>query len=895
MSEKTENTEYAIEKAYEPSTVEARWAQVWINERLATPDAASEKPAFSMVIPPPNITGALHLGHALNSTLQDILARTRRMQGYNVLWLPGIDHAGIATQNVVERQLAAEGTDRHSLGREAFIERVWKWKNESGGTIINQLKRLGASCDWTRLRFTMDEGLSKAVREVFTRLYGDGLIYQGDYIINWCPRCHTALSDLEVEFSETEGSLWYMEYPLAEPAGGVKSLTVATTRPETMLGDTAVAVNPEDERYRGLIGKKIRLPFVEREIPVIGDDSVSIEFGTGAVKITPAHDFNDFEVGRRHGLPSIKIMDESGRMNANAGPFAGLDRFDARKKVVDGLEEKGLLQKIDKHKLMLGGCYRCSTVVEPTLSKQWFVKVAPLAEPAIKAVEDGRTRFVPRNWENLYFDWMRNIRDWCISRQIWWGHRIPAWHCKDCKGITVASIDPDKCSKCGSTNIEQDPDVLDTWFSSALWPFSTLGWPDKTKELEKFYPTSVLSTSFDIIFFWVARMMMMGLKFMDDVPFKDVYIHALIRDAKGQKMSKSKGNVIDPLVMMEKFGTDAFRFSLAILAAQGRDIRLAEERIGGYRNFCNKIWNVARFTLMNLEGFEDGLNESGFNMADRWIWQKRNECIKEVNAAIDGYRFDEAARALYRFVWHELCDWYVELIKLDLRGEHGPERKLTAQQALVTVMRDTMKLLHPFMPFITEEIAEKLPGYEKSLMVSEFPKEGTAYREDAGRMEDVMDIIRAVRNIRTDMNVAPSAFTDCVCYTADAGLRAVLSTSEEYIKTLARIKGLVIAETGERPKYAVSALAGGGEQKKVEVFVPLGGLVDFDVEEKRLAKELEKSEVERSGVAKKLDNKEFTDKAPAEVVEKDRARLEALDEKIAKLNAGLLRIRSIKA
>src|SRR3990170_2824799 len=813
MSEKTENTEYAIEKAYEPSTVEARWAQVWINERLATPDAASEKPAFSMVIPPPNITGALHLGHALNSTLQDILARTRRMQGYNVLWLPGIDHAGIATQNVVERQLAAEGTDRHSLGREAFIERVWKWKNESGGTIINQLKRLGASCDWTRLRFTMDEGLSKAVREVFTRLYGDGLIYQGDYIINWCPRCHTALSDLEVEISETEGSLWYIEYPLAEPAGGVKSLTVATTRPETMLGDTAVAVNPEDERYKGLIGKKIRLPFVEREIPVIGDDSVSIEFGTGAVKITPAHDFNDFEVGRRHGLPSIKIMDESGRMNANAGPFAGLDRFDARKKVVDGLEEKGLLQKIDKHKLMLGGCYRCSTVVEPTLSKQWFVKVAPLAEPAIKAVEDGRTRFVPRNWENLYFDWMRNIRDWCISRQIWWGHRIPAWHCKDCKGITVASIDPDKCSKCGSTNIEQDPDVLDTWFSSALWPFSTLGWPDKTKELEKFYPTSVLSTSFDIIFFWVARMMMMGLKFMDDVPFKDVYIHALIRDAKGQKMSK----------------------------------------------------------------------------------KKRNECIKEVNAAIDGYRFDEAARALYRFVWHELCDWYVELVKLDLRGEHGPERKLTAQQALVTVMRDTMKLLHPFMPFITEEIAEKLPGYEKSLMVSEFPKEGTAYREDAGRMEDVMDIIRAVRNIRTDMNVAPSAFTDCVCYTADAGLRAVLSTSEEYIKTLARIKGLVIAETGERPKYAVSALAGGGEQKKVEVFVPLGGLVDFDVEEKRLAKELEKSEVERSGVAKKLDNKEFTDKAPAEVVEKDRARLEALDEKIAKLNAGLARIRSIRA
>ncbi|MCL4873976.1 valine--tRNA ligase [bacterium] len=896
MSEKT------LEKTYEPGSVEGRWADYWIKEKLATPGERSEKPSFSMVIPPPNITGALHLGHALNSTLQDILARSRRMRGFNVLWLPGIDHAGIATQNVVEKQLAAEGLDRHKVGREAFIERVWKWKNESGGTIINQLKRLGASCDWTRLRFTMDEGLSRAVREVFTSLYKEGLIYRGDYIINWCPRCHTALSDLEVEFNETEGSLWYMRYPLVKPAGGIEYLTVATTRPETMLGDTAVAVNPEDGRYKALIGKKVRLPFVEREIPVIGDDSVSIEFGTGAVKITPAHDFNDFEVGRRHKLQSIKVMDESARMNENAGPFKGMDRYEARKKVVSGLEEKGLLEKTEKHKLMLGGCYRCSTIVEPTLSKQWFVKVAPLAGPAIEAVEDGRIKFVPKNWENLYFDWMRNIRDWCISRQIWWGHRIPAWHCRDCGGVTVSTIDPDKCESCGCKNIEQDPDVLDTWFSSALWPFSTLGWPEKTGDLKAFYPTSVLSTSFDIIFFWVARMAMMGLKFMKDVPFREVYIHALIRDAKGQKMSKSKGNVIDPLVMMEQYGTDAFRFTLAVLAAQGRDIKLAEDRIAGYRNFCNKIWNVARFTLMNLdetffEAMASGrarVDESRFNMADKWIWERRNACIREVIEAIDTYRFDEAARVLYRFVWHELCDWYVELVKLDLRGESGAERKLDAQSTLATVMMDTMKLLHPFMPFITEEIAEKLPGHAGSLMAGDFPKEGRAFPDEAARMEDVMDVIRAVRNIRTDMNVPPSAMADCFCFADDPGLRETLSEGAEYIKLLARVKGLVIAEKGERPGDSVSAVAGAG-QKKAEVFVPLGGLVDFEVEEKRITKELSKAEGEASGLMKKLGNEEFTKKAPPEVVEKDRARLEVLEEKTGKLKAGLERIRSIRA
>ncbi len=884
-----------LEKTYEPASVEDRWSKKWIEAGIGTPEKGADKPAFSMVIPPPNITGALHLGHALNSTIQDILARYKRMKGFTVLWLPGIDHAGIATQNVVERQLAAEGIDRHALGRDAFIERVWKWKEQYGDTIINQLKRLGASCDWTRLRFTMDEGLSRAVREVFTTLYKEGLIYRGDYIINWCPRCHTALSDLEVEFSETDGKLWYMDYPLVEPAGDLKALTVATTRPETMLGDTAVAVNPADERYKGVIGKKIRLPLAGREIPVIGDDSVSMEFGTGAVKITPAHDFNDFDISKRHDLPSLKVMDINARMNENAGRFAGLDRFEARKKVLEGLEGLGLLNKTEDYKLMLGGCYRCSTVVEPTLSKQWFVKVGPLAGPAIKAVEDGSTRFVPKGWENLYFDWMRNIRDWCISRQIWWGHRIPAWHCK-CGHLTVSTADPDRCEKCGSREITQDPDVLDTWFSSALWPFSTLGWPDKTEDLERFYPTAVLSTSFDIIFFWVARMMMMGLKFMGRVPFRDVYIHALIRDAQGQKMSKSKGNVIDPLVMMGEYGTDAFRFTLAVLAAQGRDIRLAEDRIAGYRNFCNKLWNLARFTLMNIEGVEAkdaALDGAPLSMAEKWILSRKADCVTEVAEAIDGYKFDEAARALYRFVWHEFCDWFVELAKQDLRGDNGQERKETAAGVLLAVFSDTLKMLHPFMPFITEELYSKLPGAGETISREAYPGGGAVYAAEAARMEGVMDVIRAIRNIRTDMNVAQNLQTDCLCISGSDTLRQTLSEGEEYIKQLAKVKSLAIRESGERPRDAVSAIAaaeGGG----VEIFVPLSELVDVEVETKRLAKELDKLASELEGVRKKLSNESFTAKAPADVVEKERARLPALLEKKAKLEAGLERIRGIK-
>ncbi len=894
MDEKT------LSKTYEPRDVEEKWSRHWIESKAGTPEPESKKPAFSMVIPPPNITGALHLGHALNSTLQDILARYKRMKGFNVLWLPGIDHAGIATQNVVERQLAEEGLTRHKVGRDEFVKRVWQWKDASGGTIINQLKRLGASCDWTRLRFTMDEGLSRAVREVFTRLYKEGLIYRGDYIINWCPRCHTALSDLEVNFEETDGSLWYMEYPLKEPVEGMKGLTVATTRPETMLGDTAVAVNPGDERYKRLIGKKLILPLTGREIPVIGDDSVAAEFGTGAVKITPAHDFNDFEVSKRHNLPALNVMDENGRMNENAGRFAGLDRFEARKRVVEELQAAGLMPKIDKYKLMLGSCYRCSTVVEPRLSKQWFVKVGPLAAPAIKAVEAGEIRFVPKGWENTYFDWMRNIRDWCISRQIWWGHRIPAWHCGDCGHITVSTADPDACERCGKKNIAQDNDVLDTWFSSALWPFSTLGWPDDTGELKIFYPTSVLSTSFDIIFFWVARMIMMGLKFMDSPPFRDVYIHALIRDAQGQKMSKSKGNVIDPLVMMERYGTDALRFTLAVLAAQGRDIKLAEDRISGYRNFCNKIWNLARFTLMNIGEWGPDraaapLDEQTLNMADKWILSRRSVCIKEVSDAIDGYKFDEAARALYRFVWHELCDWYVELIKQDLKGERGPERKGTSARVLVDVFKDALKMLHPFMPFITEELYGYLPGAGEALHKEQYPVEGGLYNKEAAEMEEVMDVIRAIRNIRTEMNIAQDAKTDCVCFAADHDLRETITRNAEYIKQLAKVKGLEVKESGERPRNAVAAIAGGAEGRpRVEVYVPLAGLIDFEAEMKKLRKELEKTLAEYDSVEKKLSNEAFVAKAPKDVVEKDRARLAGLLEKKAKLETGLERIRDLK-
>ncbi|MCM2359776.1 MAG: valine--tRNA ligase [Geobacteraceae bacterium] len=900
--------EKELAKVYEPKSVEEKWYGVWEAAGYFRGVAPSSRPPYSIVIPPPNITGVLHMGHALNNTLQDILCRWKRMSGCNVLWMPGTDHAGIATQNVVERQLTVEGTDRHELGREEFIERVWRWKGESGGQIIGQLKRLGASCDWERERFTMDEGLSRAVREVFVRLYEEGLIYRDNRLINWCPRCHTALSDIEVEHEEKGGHLWHLRYPVV---GSDRFLVVATTRPETMLGDTAVAVNPADARYRDLIGGQVLLPLVNRTIPIIADEYVDMEFGTGVVKITPAHDFNDFEVGRRHGLDRINIFDESGVVNAAGQQYQGLDRFAARKKVVEDLEVEGLLERIEEHTLALGGCYRCKTVVEPYLSMQWYVKVGPLAEPAIEAVRSGRTRIVPTQWENTYYEWMENIRDWCISRQIWWGHRIPAWFCDQCGGITVTREDPTACASCGSGELRQESDVLDTWFSSALWPFSTLGWPDKTPELAAFYPTACLVTGFDILFFWVARMMMMGLHFMGEVPFREVYIHALVRDAQGQKMSKSKGNVIDPLTVIDAYGTDAFRFTLAAFAAQGRDIKLAEERIAGYRNFANKIWNAARFALMNLEGFDPAtadLAAMQLSNADRWILFRLNETAREVDETLAAYRFNDAAGALYRFTWSEFCDWYIELVKDDLyRAE--PARQETARTVLWTVLEQLLRLIHPFMPFITEEIWQTLPKgtgsrsevrgsagaiHESpaSIMVAPYPQanpEWDAYRGDAAEMELVMEVIRGIRNIRGEMEVAPSREIAAILDCQSAATLTLLKRNEVYIIRLARLASLAIGQGVEKPEDAALQVAG-----EVQILVPLKGLVDVEEEEKRLLKEIGKIEKDIDFLGKKLENPSFVERAPVEVVAKEREKLAELAGKKRLLEESLAKIRRLR-
>jgi valyl-tRNA synthetase len=881
-----------LAKVYEPKIVEEKWYSEWEEKGYFHASVPSPKPPYSIVIPPPNITGVLHMGHALNNTLQDILCRWKRMSGFNVLWMPGTDHAGIATQNVVERQLATEGKDRHEIGREDFVERVWQWKGESGGKIIGQLKRLGASCDWQRERFTMDEGLSKAVREVFVRLYDEGLIYRDDRLINWCPRCHTALSDIEVEHEEQAGKLWHLRYPLVDSDA---FLVVATTRPETMLGDTAVAVNPNDERYKDLIGRNVVLPLVHRQIPVIADEYVDMEFGTGVVKITPAHDFNDFEVGKRHGLDRINVLDESAVINSAGRHYEGLDRYAARKKIIADLEEQGLLEKISDHTLAVGGCYRCKTVVEPFMSLQWYVKVGPLADKALAAVRDGKTRIIPKQWENTYFEWMENIRDWCISRQIWWGHRIPAWYCDHCGEITVAKNDPDRCSKCGSDEIRQDTDVLDTWFSSALWPFSTMGWPDRTEELSVFYPTSCLVTGFDILFFWVARMMMMGLHFMGDVPFGDVYIHALVRDAQGNKMSKSRGNVIDPLTVIEQYGTDAFRFTLAAFAAQGRDIKLAEERIAGYRNFVNKIWNASRFAMMNLEGFDPAkIDVSGLELtnADRWILYRLNEAVRETEAALEAFRFNDAAGALYRFTWSEVCDWYIELIKDDLyRG--GEERKTTARYVLWTVLEHLLRLLHPFMPFITEEIRQALPGIKnsESIMTTEYPKPKPEwdFKDGAEEMELVMEVIKGIRNIRGEMEVPPSREIRAILICNSDESSRLLKRNEACIMSLARLSDLAIGMGLEKPADASVMVAG-----DVEIVVPLKGLVNVEDEEKRLMKEIGKIEKDIEFLAGKLKNPNFVEKAPADIVDKEIKKLEEFENKAQVLRGSLVKIRRLK-
>ncbi|MBT7696670.1 MAG: valine--tRNA ligase [Desulfobacterales bacterium] len=884
-----------LNKGYEPHNVEEQWYEYWIKEKLFSASEEGSEKGYSIVIPPPNVTGVLHMGHALNNTLQDILCRYKRLRGENVLWMPGTDHAGIATQNVVEKKLAAEGRDREQLGREKFIEAVWEWRSESGSAIINQLKRLGASCDWDRERFTMDEGLSKSVRKVFVQLHKEGLIYQGNYIINWCPRCNTALSDLEVEHEEQEGQLYHIKYPFENGKGG---LVVATTRPETMLGDTAVAINPDDERYNNLKENNVVLPLVERIIPIIRDKYVDTEFGTGALKVTPAHDPNDFEIGTRHKLENIKVIGDDGTMTEEAGKFKGLDRFKCREAVVNTLEKEGLLVKQEPHDNSVGHCYRCKTIVEPNLSRQWFVKVKPLAEKAIAAVEEGKTKIIPENWTKTYFDWMYNIKDWCISRQIWWGHQIPAWTCQDCEKVTVSMETPEKCSHCGSANIVQETDVLDTWFSSALWPFSTMGWPDKTPLLEKYYPTSVLVTGFDILFFWVARMMMMGLHFMDEIPFKEVYVHALVRDEHGKKMSKSKGNVIDPLDVIEKYGTDAFRFTLAAFAAMGRDIKLSEDRVEGYRHFINKLWNAARFALMHLDS-EEGkeyktIDSKGISLPDRWILSRLKTVTGSVAEALDSYRFNEAAGTLYQFVWHEFCDWYIEAIKPILYGKHGEDQQNATKNVLWHVMRDILVLLHPFIPFVTEEIWHKLPGTKGSIMRAVYPddnhdSEGIVQDPDSEEMmEMIIEIITAIRNIRGEMNIAPSLSLDVVLQPDDNRTMEIIKEHEELIVNIARLKSCKTGLNADKPSATATAII-----KNATIFVSLSGIVDFAKETQRLEKEISKITKELVAISKKLNNEDYISKAPEHVVNKTKEKHENCIEKQEKLEVTLKKIKEM--
>jgi len=868
-------------KSYESKSVEQKWYEYWENNGLFKAEATSDKDPYCIVIPPPNVTGTLHMGHALNNTLQDILCRFKRMKGFNVLWQPGTDHAGIATQNVVEKDLAARGTDRHAVGREKFIELVWEWRKKYGGLIINQLRRLGCSCDWSRERFTMDEGLSKAVKEVFVRLYEEGHIYRGDYIINWCPRCHTAIAEIEVEHQEKESFLYYIRYPFQSGEG---HLTIATTRPETLLGDTAVAVNPEDDRYAALSDPYVLLPILNKPIPVIFDKYVDMEFGTGALKITPAHDPNDFEIGNTHHLERIKVIDENGMMNDLAGPYQGMDRFECRERIVEDLKMGDLLEKIEPYQNAIGHCYRCKTMIEPLLSKQWFVKTGPLAREASQAVREGKTKIFPANWEGVYFEWMDNIKDWCISRQIWWGHRIPAWYCQECGAVHVAKEAPVSCNSCQSHDLVQETDVLDTWFSSALWPFSTLGWPDSTPELKTFYPTAALVTGFDILFFWVARMMMMGIHFMGDIPFKDVYIHALVRDAEGKKMSKSKGNVIDPLEVMDQFGTDAFRFTLAALAAQGRDIKLSEETIVGYRHFVNKIWNAARFALMNLDENEDPKHdERAYTLADRWILTRLGQVSAEVAQAIEAYQFNEAAGHCYQFIWHELCDWYLEMAKQELYGEDGVSKE-TARAVVQEALMVALKLLHPFMPFITEEIWQKLPGTDGSIMTASFPEVSDFLRdEDALKeMNLLMGVIAAIRNIRGEMNISPSKNVNLIIDAKSEQDEEILERNLSYIQTLAKVDGVSIGLGLPKPEKSATAIF-----EETSVHVLLEGLIDFEEEKKRIGKAINKIEKEMAASNKKLSNKGFLQKAPAEIVADVKTKFEGLSAKLSKLKQNL--------
>jgi len=867
-----------LDREYDPKDIEQRWYETWLERKYFHAGDDGTAPGYAIVIPPPNVTGVLHMGHALNNTLQDIMIRYKRMDGYEALWMPGTDHAGIATQNVVEKYLAEKGKSRHDLGREAFIDEVWRWRDKHGGLIITQLKRLGASCDWDRTRFTMDEGLSHAVKKVFITLYNDGLIYRSDYIVNWCPRCHSALSDLEVEHEEADGFLWHIRYPLADGTGEV---VVATTRPETMLGDTAVAVNPADERYASMLGKELVLPVMNRRIPVIADAVVDREFGTGAVKVTPAHDLNDYEMGLRHGLEVIVIIDESGNMNENAGPYQGMDRFECRKRLEEDLQEQGFLVGKTPYRVPVGTCYRCRTTIEPHLSKQWFVKTRPLAEEAIRAVADGRTRIIPKQWEKVYYEWMNNIRDWCISRQIWWGHRIPAWYCDGCGEVMVSETEPTQCSKCASADLRQETDVLDTWFSSGLWPFSTMGWPEQTPTLKRFYPTDVLITGFDILFFWVARMMMLGLKFMGDVPFRDVYLHALVRDEQGQKMSKSKGNIVDPIVEMDKYGADAFRFALTAFAAMGRDVRISDKRIQGYRFFINKIWNAGKFVLSNIEGFDpQGAvpDPSKLGLAEKWILTELNRAVAQTRKALEEYRFNDAADVLYQFTWHTFCDWYIELSKSVLSTGEGNQTRWVLHH----VLRSILELMHPIIPFVTEEIWQRLPGRDgESIVKARYPSVNPEldFPGDDELMGYIIEVISGVRSIRGETGISPGVLLDVVIRVDDQKLRGLLQANSVHIRDLARTRQVgFIADEAERPRKCALAV-----RKGLEVYVPLEGVIDIDKELDRLAKQMGKVAKELEEKRRKLSNPNFVAKAKKEVVDEQVRIREALEFELASL------------
>jgi valyl-tRNA synthetase len=870
------NDKKQLDKAYDPKPVEEKWLKFWLDEGLFVADAGSAKPKFSMVLPPPNVTGILHMGHALCFTLPDIITRWKRMQGYNCLWLPGTDHASIAVHNVIEQSLAEKGLSREKVGREEFLRIAWDWKAKYGGVITSQLKKLGASLDWSRERFTMDPGFTRAVKQVFVSLYREGLIYRDYYLVNRCPRCGTVLSDIEIEHRDLHGKLWYIKYPLE---GADEAIVVATTRPETMLGDTAVAVHPDDDRFRRYHGKRVLLPLQNRLIPVITDERVEKEFGTGAVKVTPAHDPVDFELGKLHNLEQVIVIDGSGKMTEAAGPdFKGLDRYEGRAKVVEKLRALGLLVKTEDYDHAVGHCYRCKSVIEPHLSWQWFVRIKPLADEAIRVVENGEIQFIPPNWTKTYFEWMYNIHDWCISRQLWWGHRIPAWYCRDCRHVTVSMDEPEACEACGGA-VDQDEDVLDTWFSSALWPFGTLGWPDETEDLRTFYPTDLMSTGFDIIFFWVARMIMMGLKFRGRIPFRHVFINGLVRDLKRRKMSKSEGNIIDPLEMIAKYGADALRFTLAALAVPGMDIALSEERMAGYRAFANKIWNASRFVLMNLGEEPAEVRESEMTLADRWIRSRLGRTIGQVSQSLEQYKFYEAADILYHFIWHEFCDWYIEFAKTGLR-----EGRRTSEAVLVQTLDRILKLLHPFMPYITEEIWQQLPGAGRSLAVAAFPEAGGygTDEEAEGTMALLQNVIAETRKVRTENKIPPRTRVELWVKAPGEAEKRALAGQAVSVELLAGVSKLQFMAAFPAGRTVFKGVAG-----PFELAIPLDETADMGQEKERLAKELAKIEADIAKLEQKLGNADFVARAPAAVVAENRSRLAALRDRRDKIGKSL--------